>query len=74
MFQLINNNAGIFGAPTLELSTVQLPRRACIGMAFESCLFGDGVSEVVDQYATLAEAVDGHCRLAIRYNLPHFVR
>lgn len=74
MFQMISDNAGLFRDPTLSLSTVALPRRACIGYVYESCLFADGVSDVVGCYKTIDEAVVGHAHLPQRYNLHNSVK
>lgn len=75
MFQMINDNAASrWSEPSVCLSTVSMPRLACIDYAYESCLFGEGDSEVVKRYATLTEAIAGHTRLAAQYNLNRRVK
>jgi hypothetical protein len=69
--QLINNNCGMFRAPTIELRTTEMPRSIAhlIDYRYESCLFTTGDSEVLSRYNTLSDAVQGHLKLARKYNL-----
>ena len=73
MFQLIHDNACFLHGRTMKLSTVHLPPIAGQA-AFESCFFANGISEVVDEYHTPAEAVAGHFKLATMYGLRHQVK
>lgn len=72
MLRLINNNAALFRAPSVQLSTIQLP--AFADHPYESCLFTEDSSDVVDSYDTLDEAVAGHVRLSLKYNLTNSVK
>jgi hypothetical protein len=69
--QLINNNCGMFRAPTIELRTTEMPRSIAhlMDYRYESCLFTSGDSDVLARYDTLAGAVRGHLELARKYNL-----
>jgi hypothetical protein len=70
-FQMISNNGGVFKAPTIELSTVELPHVPGFGFGYtyESCLFSPGESEVLARYQTRAEAIAGHIELEKRFKL-----
>ena len=74
MFQLLSNNAKCFKAPTVELSTVKLPSYARYAPKYESCLFSADDSEVLAQYHTLSQAVEGHAKLAIQYGLTNHIQ
>jgi len=52
-------------AGSVEVSTVELPRLPGDDqIVFETCLFhDDGLSEVVEQYETLEEAVEIHKKI-----------
>lgn len=70
-FQMISNNGGIFKEPTVELSTVEMPKISGfdLGYSYESCLFSPGDSEVLARYQTRAEAIAGHVELEKKFNL-----
>ena len=70
-FQMISDNGGIFKEPTIELSTVEMPRFSGYdpGYAYESCLFTPEDSEVLARYQTRSEAIAGHVELEKKFNL-----
>ena len=71
-FQMISNNGGIFKEPTIELSTVELPRMPGFDgglWIYESCLFSPGESEVLARYQTRSDAIAGHVALEKKFNL-----
>ena len=67
-FQMISNNAGIFRKPSVELSTVEMPK-SFTEYRYESCLFTETDSEVLARYDTLTDAIIGHNKLANQHNL-----
>lgn len=67
-FQLISTNASSGQPSTLKLSTVFIDVTGSYKY-YESCLFGDKDSEVLDTYVTLSEAVVGHNKLAAQLGL-----
>ena len=69
--QLINTNAGIFRAPTIELRTTEMPKAiaSLVDYRYESCLFSTNDSEVLARYNTLSDAVRGHNELALKHRL-----
>lgn len=63
MFQLLSNNGKAFKRATVELSTVYL--LVPIGrFEYESCVFTETDSEVLNRYLTLPEAIAGHKHLS----------
>lgn len=78
-WQMISRDGDLFNVlrdTQTWLSTVELPdfgfpeddsRHA--RYRYESCLFTPSESQVVARYQTLSEAVEGHTRLAKKYNL-----
>ena len=71
-FQMISNNGGIFKEPTIELSTVELPKVPGFDIGkwtYESCLFSPNESEVLARYQTRSEAIAGHVKLEKKFNL-----
>ncbi len=63
-FQMISDNGGFLTPATIHLSTVGLPILPGVP-AYESCLFGaGGASEVLAEYETLNEAIQGHNKLS----------
>lgn len=71
LFQMISNNGGIFKEPTVELSTVEMPRMPGIdlGYTYESCLFSPRESEVLARYQSRSEAIAGHVALEKKFKL-----
>lgn len=63
-FQMISDNGSFLDPATIHLSTARLPVVPGVP-AYESCLFGTGgVSEVLAEYETLNEAIQGHNKLS----------
>jgi len=71
LMQLINDNRGMFRAPTIELRTTEMPGSLAhlMDYRYESCLFSTNVSEVLARYNTLSDAVQGHIDLARKHGL-----
>lgn len=70
--QLIADNRKFSRKATVTLSTVKLPctlPRELGGWMYESCLFTESGSEVLDRYVTMEAAVEGHKDLAFKYGL-----
>lgn len=69
--QLINDNRGMFRAPTIELRTTEMPRSIAhlMDYRYESCLFTSEDSDVLARYNTLSDAVQGHFELARKHRL-----
>ena len=63
-FQLLAGNT----SSTVHLSTVIIDFPGT-SKYYESCLFGPTESEVLAKYSTLADAVEGHHKLAARLGL-----
>ena len=53
---------------TVELSTVRLPFRHSGGI-YETALFTESDSEVLERYETACEAIEGHRRYKRQYGL-----
>ena len=70
-WQKVSSDGGLLSLETISLSTVEMPRISGMdfGYKYESCLFSDSGSEVVDRYQTLDEAVAGHAALCRKYGL-----
>ena len=70
-WQKVSSDGGLFSLTTISLSTVEMPRISGMdfGYKYESCLFSDSGSEVVDRYQTLDQAVAGHAALCRKYGL-----
>lgn len=65
MFQMVSDNSTMFKDPTVVLSTVRLP----LSNKFETCLFIENYSEVLEVYTSLADAIKGHNHLAKIYGV-----
>jgi hypothetical protein len=63
---LVTNNAALFQAASIEISTISLPCEHN-GNWFETALMTQGGVEPIAQYPTMPEAVLGHQRLARQY-------
>lgn len=63
-WQMLSNNGGWLKQPTVELSTVEMPqiKGLDLGYRYESCVFTDGDSDVVERYDTVVDAIAGHQR------------
>ena len=70
-WQKVSSDGGLFTLETIRLSTVEMPNIPGMdfGYKYESCLFSENGSEVIDRYQTLDEAVAGHAALCKRYGL-----
>ena len=70
-WQKVSSDSGWFTIETIRLSTVEMPTIPGMdfGYRYESCLFSENGSEVVDRYQTLDEAVAGHAALCKKYGL-----
>lgn len=62
MFRLQSSNGTFWREATVVVSTIEIPRRvqALAGYAFETCLFADGNSEVIETYDNMQAAIEGH--------------
>ena len=63
-WQMISHNGGVFKPMTVELSTVRMPNvpGLDLGYSYETCVFTNVDSEVVERYHTVAEATQGHAK------------
>ena len=70
-FQLISDNRRIFADPTVTLSTVEMPvlPHIDLGYRYESCVFTQTDSDVLERYQTLAEAIEGHAKWAKKFGV-----
>ena len=70
-WQKVSSDSGWFTIETIRLSTVEMLTIPGMdfGYRYESCLFSENGSEVVDRYQTLDEAVAGHAALCRKYGL-----
>ena len=70
-WQKVSSDGGLFSLTTISLSTVEIPNIPGMdfGYRYESCLFSENGSEVVDRYQTLDQAVAGHAALCRKYGL-----
>lgn len=60
MFQLINNDAGFFRAPQVELRTTELPGLIDGSLVYESCLFTCTGSDVLASHTDIEQAIRFH--------------
>ena len=67
-FHLINNNAGLFREPTLQISTVEI-----LPGEYETAYVTNGGVEPIASYETMQAAIDGHYALSRRYGLTNQV-
>lgn len=71
-YQMTSDNGGRILPGTITLHTTEMPSIRGIRMTpylYESCIFTPTDSEVLEVYFTLAEAIEGHKKLALKYGL-----
>lgn len=66
---LKNDNGGIFRRATIMVSTVDLPVRKYSPMIYETCVFFEDESDVVETYSTASEAAQGHIKWCRKYGI-----
>ena len=59
----------MFRPATVELYTSRMPQVFRINYEYETCIFTNNDSEVLDRYNSLSDAIEGHIKLSKKYNL-----